>query len=149
MFLRFYSDNPSVRLPPNNNTDCNDDIALAEFEGNIRFGFIYRPNFYDKTTLDYIFSERLGLQKEIPLDAMVYNDVGIVSRPLNSIFPKRRLTIEFLNDALIRRQQQDLGDYYAASNPGIIGKDVHPCMPGIPDDEAYLILFLLLTGYWA
>ena len=42
-------------------------------------------------------------------------------------------------------QARDLNRWFGADNPGILEKpDAHPCLPGVPDDEANVLLYMLL-----
>jgi hypothetical protein len=47
--------------------------------------------------------------------------------------------------SLRRIQEASIGYYYGADNPWITNPpDNHPCLPGIPDDAANILIFLLL-----
>jgi hypothetical protein len=46
---------------------------------------------------------------------------------------------------LKRFQKRDLKRWFGARNPRIDSPpDMHPCMPGVPDDEAALLLFSVI-----
>ena len=41
-FTSYYDQAAGVKLPPNVNENCTDNIAMAEFPGNIRFAYVFR-----------------------------------------------------------------------------------------------------------
>ncbi len=124
----------NVTIPPNHDK-CNDDIASVEF-GNVQFAYIFRKEWYQIDALVDSY-RKIGMPNE--LDVVVLN-----SKSRNST---ARSLIDFskLLSMLIEVQKRSLGTYFGADNPWITDPpDGHPCMPGIPDDEANILLFLLL-----
>lgn len=59
-------------------------------------------------------------------------------------------TVSSLNNLLPllkRAEKRIIGQYFGADNPWIVHPPGnHPCMPGIPDDEANILLYLLLLN---
>ena len=131
---------------PPNIPNCNDNIGLVEFGNSIRFYYIFRPTMYDQETLHHIYKVILGIPDD-GLDVVVWNHV--LKEPQNTtLLPaKRQIPVESLLWKLRGLQLRDLGRYFGANNPWIKNPpDFHPCMPGVPDDEVNILLFLLLTG---
>ena len=63
-----------------------------------------------------------------------------------SSFPSSKMFgLDSIHDKLIDIQRRDIGYYFGADNPWIKNvPDIHPCMPGIPDDQINWMLYILL-----
>lgn len=141
----FYETDASIEIPTSIK-DCNDNVAMVEFRHNIRFYYIFRPYVYENHTIPY---KHLGLDAA-DIDRFVFNEGEdkkfpsyIKAQLQKGVFDKSWRWWRFAPFAEIQRR--DTGRWYGASNPGIDGIDpLHPCMPGPPDDEVNLLLFLLL-----
>lgn len=158
---RFYHDN--VTIPPSA-SGCTDDMAMVEFQHSIRFYFLYHPSMFDDSALLRAY-DNLGLlfplehdmdadgtSKVIAtVDALIWND-GENSVPASSatatnggIFVKRNISLDGFLQELRVIQNTSIGHYFGADNPWIQHPpDNHPCMPGIPDDEVNVLLYLLM-----
>jgi hypothetical protein len=136
---RLYREN--VTVPPNI-PDCNDNIGMVEFGGAIRFYYVFRPSFYERKTLTHIYRNIFGIRNE-EMDLLVYNEDGKrTSLPL----PKRTIRYS-MHSPLKHMQIDDLGQYFGENNPFTSNPPGdHACLPGLPDDEANVLLFWLLAG---
>jgi hypothetical protein len=130
---------------PSTITGCNDNIAMVEFGNKIQFYYILRPWVYANVTDVY---DKVGLRAN-DIDALVFND-GEDKKYPQSLREQLRAgvfdeSIVWDLDEFKKIQVRDTGSWYGANNPWISNPpDIHPCMPGVPDDEADLLLFLLL-----
>jgi hypothetical protein len=144
---------PSVPLPPNTAL-CNDNIARVEI-ANVVFYYVFRP--YAYRDLGEVFVT-LGWDVS-KFDAVVSNE-DIATQSVLSTFTKKGVTrvidVKNLLDYFRRIQKQRLHKWFGADNIGVTGGeqdigalnkprtvDDHPCMPGVPDDEVDVLLFLL------
>lgn len=134
----FYA--PGVEVPANFNLDCNDNIGWVEFDHSLKVHYIFRPDYYEQATINYIHRNVFRfVNVEQEVDFLLWNsaempEINIHKLLWNSNIPKqlRKINAKFS------------GHDYGANNPWITHPpDTHPCMPGIPDDEANLLLFLL------
>ena len=142
-------------IPPNI-LGCNDNIGSVELLGKIEIGYLMRPNMYDRAGLELVYESKLhmplvGLEDEKnQLDALIWNYRPVLATPNNrTLIPAKteKFVGSLLRD-LKALQLRDIGRFFGANNPWISHPpDSHACMPGIPDDEAFIVLFLLLTGY--
>jgi len=127
---------------------CGDNIAMVEFGGVIRFYYIFRPQKYAKKILRYIYQNVFGFTKNDEIDILIWNKYN--HDPSNStpdLRPKQQMDFSLLKP-LKKMQWEQLGYFYGADNPYIEKPpDVHACMPGVPDDEVDILLYILLTGY--
>ena len=134
---------------PRNLDECNDNMAMVEFGGMIRFHYIFRSNrLYENMTDVY---KHLGLQVE-NIDALMFNDgeestFQQKSSLRRGVFERSPIWVgNFVQYTLMRLQLRDIGVWKGATNPRMVeSPDAHPCMPGVPDDEANLLLFSLLS----
>jgi hypothetical protein len=136
-------------LPPNNLANCNDNVAMVEFGHVVRFYYLFQPTMYEPETLQHIYKEFLGISKEDGVDVLVWNHV--LKEPQNEtvgLSVGRRIPVESWMWNLRGLQLRDLGRYFGANGPWIHNPpDFHSCLPGVPDDQVNLLLFLILTGY--
>lgn len=131
---------PNVSIPPNLDK-CSDDMAMVKF-GDVQFTFIFHPSRYHSDALTQAY-RNLGIAENMPVDTMVW--MGTDETMLRNLTAQSRIDLGPLLPLLIQIQNQSLGQYFGADNPWITNPpDNHPCMPGIPDDEAQVLLFLLL-----
>lgn len=130
---------------PSTIRDCNDNIAMVEFGNKIQFYYIFRPWVYANVTGVY---DKVGLMAN-DIDVLVFND-GENKKYPQSI--REQLGAGVFDESIVwdldefkRIQVRDTKRWFGATNPWVtMPPDNHPCMPGVPDDEADLLLFLLL-----
>ena len=157
---------------PSTIPDCNDNLFMVEFGSSIRFYYIYRPYMYSNLTHVYSmlglhpgdidrFVFNVGADKVIVKQREVYDSLrpGVYESGLQW----RDMT------AWRRLQELHVGRWSGCDNPGMDHvPDIHPvgagvgfemlsdsltikcrnpqlpqCMPGVPDDEVNLLLYLL------
>jgi hypothetical protein len=139
----FYTPNVTV---PSNIQGCNDNLAMVEFGHSFRFNYIFRADMYENMTDAYTFVD----MDVDSLDVFLWNDGAKIIKE-RSKQTKHTVWTENLSSLLGKLkiiQKKDSGVYFGADNPWITRPpDIHPCMPGIPDDEVDLLLFMLMTGY--
>jgi hypothetical protein len=129
----------------------NDNLAIVEFGRKIRFYFVFRPKIFED--LPGLLKEKLDLDPK-DVDVLLFNDhqeedIKKYSE-LVDIFKasgawQRRLVWPY---ALFREtQMRDIGRWFGANNPWITeAPDTHACMPGPPDDEVNLLLYLIYSN---
>jgi hypothetical protein len=136
----FYAPNVTV---PSNIQGCNDNLAMVEFGHSVRFYYVFRMQRYENMTDVYTF---VGMMDVDSLDVFLWNSKNI----RNNQAKHQAGWVENLSPLLKHLktiQRRDSGMYFGADNPWITNPpDNHPCMPGIPDDEVNLLLFMLVTG---
>jgi len=146
----FYRDN--VTLPANISSipSCNDNIAYIEFGASIRFYNLIRPDIYKPNAINY-FMNQLSLKPE-SIDYIFFNNDHDKHLPKSFASKIRKLVwnarrdLSVLLQKLAIIQKKYTGKFYGADNPWITNPpDGHGCMPGVPDDEANLVLFSLLA----
>ena len=141
--------NPGVALP-RRCANFDDNIAVVEFGGKIRFYYIFRPQVYED--LSTLMREKLQLEPK-DIDSLVFNDgqekTIIKDTEMLKVFKstgvwQQRIIWQYqqFRDVQIR----DINRWFGADNPWITHPpDGHACMPGPPDDEANLLLYLLYS----
>jgi hypothetical protein len=128
-----------------------DNIAIVEFGRKIRFHYLFRPQFIED--LPGVLKEKLDLDPK-DVDVLLFND-GLEKTvekhsELLDIFSasgawQRRLVWPYKSFKKI--QQRDIGRWFGADNPWITHvPDGHACMPGPPDDEVNLLMYLLYSN---
>lgn len=133
----YYRPNVSV---PTNRAKCTDDMATVEF-GHVKFTFIFHPSRFHSNALEQAY-DQLGIVENL-VDTMVW--MGDDEMELRNLVAKSRIDLGPLLPLLIEIQNITVGRYFGADNPWITNPpDNHPCMPGIPEDEANILLWLLL-----
>lgn len=140
-----------VRLPNNFfSSKTNDNLAMVEFGNSIQFYYMFRP--YLHSNLTAVLEKGFGLDPA-DVNTILFNDgqdeeiarhtdlirifksTGVWQR--RSIWPYS----SFQNI-----QTRDIGRWFGADNPWITHvPDGHACMPGPPDDEVNLLLFLIFS----
>lgn len=139
---RYYESELTV---PSTIPECNDNIAMVEFGSKIQFYYIFRPWVFANVTAVY---DKVGLRAN-DIDALVFNDGENEKYPQSL---QMQLKEGVFNESIIwdldefhRIQVRDTKKWFGVTNPWVTHPpDGHPCMPGVPDDEADLLLFLLL-----
>jgi len=155
-------------VPPNL-PGCNDNVAVLELAHQWRISYMFKPTMYTPNALEYLFRERLGIpssssehtttnptiSSESEQDVLVWNSV--MKEPQNitpprMILPKRQQPQQWNIESWLWKlrdlQLRDLNSrYFGANNPWVHPGDFHACMPGPPDDQAHLLLYLLWSGY--
>jgi hypothetical protein len=133
----FYHKN--VTVPPNKDR-CSDDIAMVEFANKLRLFYVFHPSRYDSDALMNAYS-LLNLPKKV--DVTVWNDKH--ENILHNFKTGSLWSFDNLLASLKRVQKHSIGFVFGANNPWITAPpDNHPCLPGIPDDEVNILLYLLL-----
>lgn len=137
-----------ITAPPTIDS-CNDDIGMVEFNRSIRFYYIFRPFMFSQDSAYPQIRQRLGFQGDT-VDVFAFSDKSD-RKPyltyLNITKARRTIDLSQLLPSLKDLQRGDLGYFFGANNPWITHvPDAHPCMPGVPDDEVNLFLYLLLVG---
>ena len=119
-------------------------------EKKIRFHYLFRPYIHQDQI--GIFDEKFDLNPK-DVDLLLFNDGQdeFISRELKKIFNssevwKQRITWP-INTMFQAIQQRDTRQWFGANNPWISDSpDKHACMPGLPDDEVNLILYLIFSN---
>lgn len=127
-----------------------DNIAVAEFGGVLRIHYIFRP--YTHENLNQLIETKWEVDPK-DINVLIFNDGQEKTIRKN----KQLLEAFEASGAWQRRilwpdmkffeklQRRDISQWFGANNP-FINKppDGHPCMPGVPDDEVNLIMYLML-----
>jgi len=146
----FYEDVPTPLHCSKSNT-YSDNVAVVEFGRKIRFYYLFRPQIYED--LPGVLKEKLDLDPK-DVDVLLFNDGQDETIKENSnlldIFSasgawQRRLLWPYWS--FKETQLRDIGRWFGADNPWITSKpDGHACMPGPPDDEVNLLMYLLYSN---
>jgi len=128
-----------------------DNIAVVEFGKKIRFHFVYRPSLHQDQI--GIFDEKFNLNpKDVDLLLFSNGEEEFTPPELKKIFEssevwKQRITWPKNIQLFKTIQQRDSRQWFGANNPWIIDSpDSHACMPGPPDDEVNLLLYLIFSN---
>ena len=135
-------------FPSTKTQTFDDNVALVEFGGKIRFYYIFRPYMYEN--LLGVFQEKLQLELQ-DIDSLVFNDGQEKTISSNNTMREIFISTGVWEQRIIwpyhtfrKIQNRDIGSWFGADNPWITHPpDNHACMPGPPDDEVNLLLFLL------
>ncbi|CAE7534383.1 unnamed protein product [Symbiodinium microadriaticum] len=123
---------------------------MAEIDGKLRFYFVFRPYIYKDLEGLLSLKMRLNLSE---VDVIVYNDSKRTRRILPLVRKSARpqeIDLTQFFQYMYRLTIRDTGRWFGADNPSIpLPPDFHPCMPGVPDDEADVLLLMLRHGLWA
>ena len=136
-FYRSPLDHLPVELP-----NCDDNVSMMELSGGLRIFYIFRPAAFRGMIPE--ICQGLGLNTS-EVDVVVTNeltDIGPFLKLLDSKVPLIEFShvLPFFFDV----QGRGCGWIDGGVNVGIDNPpDDHPCMPGIPDDEANVLLFAL------
>jgi hypothetical protein len=126
---------------------CSDDIAMVEFNHHVWVHYLFRPALFTPDALDHIYRELFELTNT---SVRIFWNMALHKR--SDVTPPHIVMestyIGHWKDQLKKLQSRDLGRYYGADNPWIHHPpDGHACLPGLPDDEVNLLLYVLWTGY--
>lgn len=149
-YEEFYDINMTL---PTSLKHCDDDIAMVEFDHSIRFYYINRPDKYQPNlpnVLDAILGPNVDIENDI--DQLIFtNPYGpYIKNHLHwdAKFPALwEKKIDWHMPLLKRIQERDIGRWFGADNRWITdipNDQQHGCMPGFPDDEVNLLLYMLL-----
>ncbi|GAX11667.1 hypothetical protein FisN_7Lh033 [Fistulifera solaris] len=150
----------ATQIPHKTISGCDDGIAMVRFQNATEVYYVFRAQMLSENALNRVYSDYF----QIPLnnstgvsapvlskfDALVWN---VSTKKPKNMFPegitaKNEFSVAHWLPSLKAMQRRDLGIYFGADNPWITKPpDGHPCMPGIPDDEVNLLLYVLYTGY--
>jgi hypothetical protein len=141
----------AVKLPHDLDiiSQCSDNIALAQFGDTLSVFYNFRPHHLaDPQT---VYRQFVGINETLNdhFDYRVYNDR--VYEPLRSKLNLSKKqpwdNLQSLLPMMRRIQRRDAKRVFGANNPWILDPpDGHPCMPGIPDDELAILLFVIIFG---
>jgi hypothetical protein len=150
----------ATQIPDRTISGCDDGIAMVRFQNATEIYYVFRAQMLSENALNRVYSDYFQITLSnstdtlVPVsaefDALVWN-IG-TKKPKN-MFPKGvtaryEFSVAHWLPTLKAMQRRDLGVYFGADNPWITKPpDGHPCMPGIPDDEVNLLLYVLYTGY--
>lgn len=136
---RFFE--PGVVIPRRVHSNCADDMSMVEFPGNLRIYYMFRHFQYGNDTVATF--QRMGLNLT-DVDALVTNNHEQDNGPLLAHVTAPVFHVEELLPHLVRQQIKHIGRFFGADNVGMDHiPDGHPCMPGVPDDEADILLLQL------
>jgi hypothetical protein len=127
-----------------------DDLAMVEFGNSIQFYYMFRP--YVLSNLTGVFEKSFGLDPA-DVNMLLFNDdqEKVVARhaDLMRIFESTgvwQARSIWPYSSFKRIQKRAIGRWFGADNPWITRvPDSHACLPGPPDDEVNLLLFLLFS----
>ena len=148
----FYEDDvPTPQHCSKRSNTYDDNVAVVEFGRKIRFYYLFRPQIYED--LPGILKEKLDLDPK-DIDVLLFNaDQDKTFKEDSDLFDilsasgawQRRLLWPYGYFEEI--QLRDIGRWFGADNPWITNKpDGHACMPGPPDDEVNLLMYLLYSN---
>lgn len=127
--------------------NCQDSISMTEYVGGLRVYYIFRQ-YKLQYVLDDVF-RALGLNPA-DIDVIVTNYSEEQNRSVMQRAHPRVPVIHFerVLPLFWKVQNRDCGWHDSAVNPGLPRSflDIHPCMPGIPDDELNVLLLMLAHG---
>ena len=139
-------------------TDCVDDVAMIELDGNLRIYYIFRPYTY-KTRLRELLNSVLGLAYAA-VDVVVHlngfeGNAALKTLLLAELRAARSaaghrppFVLEFgpVRETLKAQLLAAMNRTWRGGEPLTLGarncrlwNDAHPCLPGIPDDEVDLL----------
>jgi hypothetical protein len=149
----FYEDD--VPAPPTLQlcSQYDDNVAVVEFGRKIRFYYLFRPYIYED--LPGVLKEKLDLDPK-DIDVLLFNsgeDKSFQEKKNSDLLDilrasgawQRRLVWPYQSFKKI--QLRDIGRWFGADNPWIkVKPDGHACMPGPPDDEVNLLMYLIYSN---
>jgi hypothetical protein len=127
---------------PHLTTTCSDELAMLEFGTSLKVFYNFRPNTLNNTLASY--------QTMIGLNISEMDYIAFNNGEDRHIKRQSRSSLQMHNygpvlPLLKRIQERDLKRWFGASNPWISSPpDMHPCLPGVPDNEAALFLFSVI-----
>lgn len=133
---------PGVEVPPFAHPNCSDDMSMVELPGNLRIFYVFRHFRYKADPVTFFAHLGLNLTE---VDVVVTNNAHGENAKLMAHLPTVPI-ISFgkLLPFMASKQRHSAGRFFGADNVGMVHPpDIHPCMPGIPDDETDVLLFQL------
>ena len=133
---------------PTTLADCDDDVAMVEFDHSLRFYYIHRPDMYIELE-DVV--DALGLAIH-DIDQLVVNSLAESvltelewsSRMKEGVWESRLAWNAYGFKAV---QERDIGRWFGVDNHGATTEFGNPgCMPGPIDDQVNLLLYQMRTG---
>lgn len=131
-----------VEMPPNVHPNCSDDMSMVEMPGKLKIYYVFRHFRYSAEP--DVFFAHLGLNLT-NVDVVVTNNSPVENAKLLALIPAVPV-IQFgeMLPFLEKKQIAGAGKRFGADNVGMDHPpDMHPCMPGVPDDETDILLFQL------
>lgn len=127
---------------PHLTTACSDELAMLEFGSSLKVFYNFRPDTLQDNLSSY--QKMIGLNIS-QMDYIAFNKGEDKHIQRNSPTKLAMYNYERILPTLQRIQRSDLKMWFGATNPWIKSPpDMHPCLPGVPDDEASLLLFAVL-----
>lgn len=138
----FFEDGVNLTAP-HYTESCSDDLAMMEYNGNVRISFNFHPERIHNTA--HFYQEMIGLNVS-ELHHVAFNGNSFqYFRSQNLGQQARWVAWRGVLPRLKQFQRRDAGRWFGANNPWITNPpDMHPCIPGIPDDEVSLFLFSII-----
>ncbi|KAL7565170.1 hypothetical protein ACA910_003359 [Epithemia clementina (nom. ined.)] len=150
-------------LLPRLSPQCNDDLAMMQLGHDLRFWYVFRPTSQQdlNATFHYMGLRTTEIDHIVwnsdPLSLAIQNytlrDTAHLQQFLNTAgisIPLESITkLQFMPNFLKKQQarQGPVHHFFGADNPGMhTVPDMHPCMPGLPDDQVAILLFTLAFG---
>ena len=141
-YPEFFEPGINVTAIPHLTYNCADELAMLEFKSLLKIFYNFHPKTLQHPVTSYQTMIGLNVSK---LDYIAFN------ARINELREIRPHLSGSLNNyqrviwTLKRFQKRDLKRWFGARNPRIDSPpDMHPCMPGVPDDEAALLLFSVI-----
>jgi len=138
-----------VEVPPENvfGEEISDNLAMIEFDQNIRFYFIFR--FYTfGPSLKHTLKKRINLDLA-DVDFLICNDKKHIDTESVEALKSTGVWQSYMSwniKEFISIQKKNIGRWFGADNPWITHvPDDHACMPGPVDDEVNLVLFMIFS----
>jgi hypothetical protein len=134
---------PPAFVPPYSKHECSDSISMVEFPGGLRFYYVFRSYVYSSCVPELL--QHLQLDGS-HVDAVITNQVPPETAAVRKYLNPRVSVISaiYILELFRAVQTRDCGWWDGADNVGMHHvPDIHPCMPGIPDDELEVLLFAL------
>lgn len=126
---------------PHLTTTCSDELAMAQFGSSLKLYYNFRPRVLENRVESYQMLIGMNVSD---LDYIAWNDNAVndfQSIHTKASFDNYHNVLPHFN----KIQKRDAQTWFGATNPWITKyPDSHPCVPGIPDDEAALLLFSIL-----
>lgn len=148
---QFYEENMTV---PPSLLHCDDDIAMVEFDHRIRFYYFSRPNQLHpnfQQAVDALLGPDVDIENEIDQLIFASSFATYVRKNLqwNTKFPYLwENMINWHMPKLKEIVERDAGRWFGVDNRWITdipNDEYHGCMPGFPDDEVNLLLYMLVV----
>jgi hypothetical protein len=121
---------------------------MMEFHNSFKLYYNFHPERLQNTVSAYQEIMSLNMSQ---LDYIAFQARGVVQHFQKSAGATIHASFDnYVNvmNLLKRTLKRDAGHWFGATNPWISGErdPLHPCLPGIPDDEVAILLFSVLFG---